>query len=187
MGLKFDVDAFVSEVLALLDDPSPELATKAAVERALRDPSAVLEAIGPKFDLRRNVLHSSERAFISLSMFPPGFRTGPHDHGMWAVTGTCAGHEDTTLYRRQGDTIERICEVTVDPSEVLFVPRALIHDVMAGGSEALYSIHVYPGSLVSTPHSLWVGEPPTEQPFDTAGEWSRLNAELSAANLVADA
>ena len=187
MSARFDVDNFVADVLAALDDPSPGPATQAVVQRTLTERTAILDTIGPKFDLRTNVLHLSADATITLSVFPAGVPTGPHNHGMWAVTGTCAGHEGTTIYRRRSDRIERLIERRLDPGDSLLLDRDAIHDVVAGGATHLYSIHVYPVSLASTPHSRWVGNPTAEQPFDAAEEWSRMTAALSVAGLLADA
>ncbi|MET1001325.1 MAG: hypothetical protein ABWZ15_05895, partial [Acidimicrobiia bacterium] len=110
-----------------------------------------------------------------------------HDHRMWTVTGTCAGIEDSTLFRRRDDTVEVIGGHSTAPGEVLVLGAEAIHDVVAAGSRPLSAIHVYGGDLISVKRSSWEGTPPRERCFEGAAEWSRLSAALRDADLLADA
>jgi predicted metal-dependent enzyme (double-stranded beta helix superfamily) len=186
--VRFDVGVLIADVLGVLDDQTPHLAVKEVLQRTLENPGAVAEALGVSFNPRTfNILHQSNRVTVTHSVFPAGYRTGVHDHGMWTVTGTCAGTEDSTLFRRRNATVEPIGRRAIAPGEVVVLGAEAIHDVAAAGSSPLIAIHVYGGDLTTAKRSSWDGTPLMERPFDGAAEFSRLSAALKDAHLLADA
>jgi predicted metal-dependent enzyme (double-stranded beta helix superfamily) len=185
--VRFDTEVLIADLLGALDEQSPQLAAKEVLLRALDNPGAVAEALGATFNPRTfGLLHHSDRVTVTHSVFPEGYRTGVHDHGMWAITGTCAGTEDNTFFRRRSDAVEPIGGRSIAPGEVSVLGSEAIHDVVAAGSSSLVAIHVYGGDLATAKRSSWDGRPLTERPFDSAAEFSRLNAALKDADLLAD-
>ena len=93
-------------------------AVKALVEEALRDPSALKRALDTALsgrDLSKGgladlICFRSPTLTILKAATPPGFKTPPHNHNMWAVIGTYDGEEVNTFYRRSGVGLERPAE-----------------------------------------------------------------------------
>jgi predicted metal-dependent enzyme (double-stranded beta helix superfamily) len=179
------VENLVERVRTAAASKSPVMTVQRVLEETLEDPTAVVESLGTMFDPRTfNVLHRDDRLTISHFLLPPGYRTGPHEHRMWAVTGTCSGTEHCVLFRRVGRTIERTGERAIGPGEVSALGSGAIHESCAGMDEALSAIHVYGGDL-AIERSAWETTSLKERPYDGAAEIRRQIAALRAADLVA--
>ena len=80
-----------------------------------------------------------------LLRWPPGTRVAPHDHGGSAGAFAVVAGELTEL-RWHGPLRSAR---TVTPGQVVTIDPDVVHDVVATGSDAAYSLHVYAPPLSS--------------------------------------
>src|ERR1700687_1337998 len=106
----FDLKQFVEDCKG-----KPASAVKQLIEEALRGPAAVKTAFDAEFagrglskgGLADLICYRSPTLTVLKAATPPGFKTPPHNHNMWAVTGTYDGQENNTFYRRSGQGLEK--------------------------------------------------------------------------------
>ena len=88
---------------------------------------------------------TGRRVFVSdvydawLLRWPPGTRVAPHDHGGSAGAFTVVSGELTELRWHGALRSSR----TAVPGQVVTIDPDVVHDVVATGTDAAYSIHVY--------------------------------------------
>jgi predicted metal-dependent enzyme (double-stranded beta helix superfamily) len=80
-----------------------------------------------------------------LLRWPPGTRVAPHDHGGSAGAFAVVAGELTELRWHGALRSAR----TVEPGQVVTIDPDVVHDVVATGPDAAYSLHVYAPPLSS--------------------------------------
>lgn len=173
----FEVEEFVAACGAAIGDAEPRLAVRDLLERAVADADAVADALPP---LRGELvpLHVSEQLTVLKIVWAPGMVLGPHDHRMWAAIGVYSGGEDNRFFRRNGTTLLEAGGRSLRPGDVCVLGDDAVHSVANPTAECAGAIHVYGGDFFAAARSEWVGEPPTEAPFDM----DRLRASFLTAN-----
>jgi predicted metal-dependent enzyme (double-stranded beta helix superfamily) len=171
-----DLDAFVADIeAAVQEDRPPHLAVRDVLERLLRDPAAVADAL-PCERAELVPIHVSPSVSIFKAIWAPGMAVPPHDHRMWAAIGVYAGREDNGFWRR-ADAAGHLAEAGGK--------RLVAGDIGLLGDDAIHSvtapswtgaIHVYGGDFLTQERSMWFdGE-------ETASDTSRTQAIFEAAN-----
>jgi predicted metal-dependent enzyme (double-stranded beta helix superfamily) len=179
----FDVHGLVAALVAARAEPTPEVAVQEVLTRAFARPGEVADALGRRVRLGSILLHRSDDFTVQHFVMPPAWRTGVHDHRMWAVIAIFGGQEDNAFFRRSGSGISESGGRRCRPGDVLVLGDDVVHEV-ASGSSPTGAIHVYGGDLHGARRSQWAGEPPQEQPYDTAESAKRYLAAMTAADLL---
>ena len=164
----FDVDRFVEECRAALDEGSPELAMKEVVQRAVSAPDELTRAFGqPEAIANIQPLYHSDNLTVMHFVWPPHMALFPHDHRMWAVIGVYGGREDNTFYKRRADGqgLDRVNGRTLEGKDVVVLGEEIIHSVTNPLRQYTPAIHVYQGDFVEMPRSAWASETSEEEPF----------------------
>lgn len=156
-----DVDALVAEIIEAAGESTPQLAVRDVLERALADPTALVDAL-PCTRAELVPLHVSPEVSIFKAIWAPRMVVPPHDHLMWAANGVFAGREDNAFWRRRGTAIEDSGGRTLDVGDIGLLGADVIHSVTTPGWTG--AIHVYGGDFLSTPRSIWIDG--VEEPND---------------------
>jgi predicted metal-dependent enzyme (double-stranded beta helix superfamily) len=162
----FDVEELVASCQSAVREHDPLRATKEVLERAIRDPAAVIDALPPN---RAEIvpLFVSPEVTVLKVVWAPGMSFRPHNHLMWTAIGLYAGQEDNAFYRRKAHTIERSGGREIRCREVALLGSDVIHAVTNPLRTHTGAIHVYGGDL---PHvagrSEWDETSFVEQPYD---------------------
>jgi len=162
----FNVDHFIADCRAGLTEPSPELAIKALLERAVAEPRDVEGALGTPRQGEIRVLHRSPELTVLNVIWTPGMAINPHDHRMWAAIALYGGREDNVFHRRGPGGLTVAGGRQVETGDVLMLGPAVIHSVANPLQTFTAAIHVYGGDLVGTPRSEWLPGRADECPFD---------------------
>ena len=162
----FDLDRFLADCHEALTSPSPPVAIRDAVERAVSDPSRVSEALGPPREGGLFVLHRSPPLTVLNVVWTPGMAIYPHDHRMWAVIGLYGGREDNTFYRRAAPGLEIAGTRQLGRTDTALLGDGVIHAVANPLREFTGAIHVYGGDFFSVPRSEWTPDTLVERAFD---------------------
>jgi predicted metal-dependent enzyme (double-stranded beta helix superfamily) len=162
----FDLDEFVSDCRAALQEGQPVLAVKEVLDKAVSDPGAVTAALRSQPGV--GLLHRSDDLTVVTVVIPAGApQTLPHDHRMWALVGIYGGQEDNQFVRRSGDGLSESGGRSIRPSETLAMGDDTIHAIRNPlEHSALAAIHVYGGDLVAAERSMWTRPGYEEQPYD---------------------
>ena len=153
----------------------PASKVKDLVEEALRDLSAVKRALDAEFsgrDLSKGGLANlicfrSSTLTVLKAATPPGFKTPPHNHNMWAVIGTYDGQEDNTFYQRSGKGLERAGGKDLKTGDVIVLGEDTIHAIANPLDRPSCAIHVYGGDLLNfSSRSTWNPFTFEEHPYD---------------------
>jgi predicted metal-dependent enzyme (double-stranded beta helix superfamily) len=148
------------------------------VKRAISDPAALEATLTRQLDTRNlGILHYSDALTVQHVVFPPAFRTGIHDHLIWAVIGAWSGYEDNHLFTREGTRAVETGVQRCAAGEVITLDADAIHDVHAPSFSASAALHVYCGALFDQPRHVWN---PDEGPADDAADLDRLLDGLRA-------
>ena len=181
----FERDCFVEACLDAARASSPAEAVAEVVERALRHRAPLAETLGHTMGPDGGILHHSEHLTIQHLVFPPGYRTGIHNHLLWAVIGPWNGYEDNDLYRVDATgQLDPIGTRRADGQHVLLLDAEAIHEAAAPLDTWSAALHVYGGALFDQPASEWVGSPPTARPIDMEHNFTRYLEALSVADLL---
>jgi len=166
--MPFAVEAFVAQCQLAASQPDPSVAVRAIVAAAIADGAAIDAALGYNKQGARDTLFSSPELTIQRIGWPPGIRTGPHEHRMWAVVGVYVGTEFNRLFQRtsQGLVERSVCKV--GQGEVLVLDDAAIHAVTNPHHGRTVGLHVYGGDITTASRSEW--DPNGQEvPFGTGG------------------
>lgn len=164
----FDLDRFVQDCTAALDEASPEMAVREIVAQAVSDPAAVMRAVGEPERGGVFTLHHSDRLTVLNLVWGPGMDLMPHDHRMWAAIGIYTGRETNTFWRRGPDGLQQLGGKTLDEREAVWLGATAIHSVSNPLDRLTGALHVYGGDFFGTPRSEWDGETLEEAPYDVA-------------------
>src|SRR3974390_71904 len=98
----FDIDHFVSDCVAALDECEYRHAIREVLARAMTEPSSVADSLDHAL-AGLNILYRSPELTVLNVVWAPLMSLQPHDHRIWAAIGIYAGQEDNSFYRRQAD------------------------------------------------------------------------------------
>lgn len=157
--------------MANADDPRG--AARACLEEALRENAAadivdVLEASVPEgADIGEMIVHASPELTMLYARVPPRFRSGIHNHAVFACIWQLSGTEVNTIYGREGDGLCVADTATVNAGDVFTLPEDAIHDIENPNEAVSHSLHVYGGDFgaVMEDRSLWSHETHAEKGF----------------------
>jgi predicted metal-dependent enzyme (double-stranded beta helix superfamily) len=164
----FDIDEFIGECRAAVDESDPRRAVRETLERALSEPVAVGDALRPT-EGGFTLLHHAPDLTVLHVVWAPGMRIFPHDHQMWAAIGIYAGQEDNEFFRRAGPGGRSLTESggrELVERDVLLLGDDTIHAVTNPLGRLTGAIHVYAGDFVNEPRSQWGPGPVEERPYD---------------------
>jgi predicted metal-dependent enzyme (double-stranded beta helix superfamily) len=161
-----NLDNFVAACRAALAEPSPELAVKEILARALARPSDVEAALGTPQEGRIATLHHDRELTILNVIWAPGMAVFPHDHGMWAVIGLYGGREDNTFYRREAGRLQVAGARQVEGRDTIVLGRNVIHAVTNPLRRFTGAIHIYGGDFFGAPRYEWDPATFEKRPWD---------------------
>ena len=142
----FDIDELVAECTVAIKEANPTAAVKEVLERAVRNPGAVTDALPPT---RAEVvpLYASDELTVMKVVWAPRMSFAPHNHRMWAAVALYGGDEDNTLYRRSGPGIVASGALELHTGDVAVLGEQAIHAVVNPNRSYTGAIHVYGGNL----------------------------------------
>ena len=164
----FDLDDFLADCRASLEESDPRRAIREVVQRAMTRPDAVGDALRPQQGGFTLLLHKPDLTVLHV-VWAPGMRIYPHDHRMWATIGIYAGREDNAFYRRATDDRSTLVESggkQLGVGDVVTLGDDTIHSVANTSGVLTAAIHVYGGDFVNEPRSQWGPGPERERPYD---------------------
>ena len=164
----FDVDQFVSDLRAARAEADHRLAIKEIVERAVRNPEQVAQAL-PATRAELVPLYTADDLSVLKVVWAPGMRFRPHNHLMWATIGLYGGQEDNTFYRRSGPGLGLVESGgrELRTADVVLLGDDTIHAVTNPRATFTGAIHVYGGDITRRPgRSEWDEETMDEVSYD---------------------
>lgn len=162
----FDIDEFVSDCLQAVAETEPRLAVREVLERAMRQPDQVVQAL-PTTSAELVPLHTSEQLTVLKVVWAPGMRFRPHNHLMWAAIGLYGGQEDNTFYRRSGEGLSVSGGRDLRTGDVALLGDNTIHAVENPRQTFTGAIHVYGGDISARPgRSEWDEDSGQEVDYD---------------------
>lgn len=162
----FDLDRFIQDCTAALDETAPEMAVRDVVARAVSDPAAVMQTIGEPERGGVFTLHRSDRLTVLNLVWGPEMDLMPHDHRMWAAIGIYTGREINRFWRRGANGLERLGTKEMDVGNAEWLGETAIHSVVNPLDRLTGALHVYGGDFFGTPRSEWDPETLQEGPYD---------------------
>jgi predicted metal-dependent enzyme (double-stranded beta helix superfamily) len=167
-----DLDRFFADCQdAVAADPS-HLLVREVVARAVREPDAVLAALGEPERAGINVIYRAPNLTVLNVIWGPGMTIMPHDHRMWAVIGVYTGREDNIYWRRLPADADREIEAAGARSlcrgDCTPLGPDIIHSVTNPIPRLTGAIHVYGGDFLTQERSEWDPETLHERPYDVA-------------------
>jgi len=165
-----EIEQFISDCQAAVQDTAPTKAVRETVARAVADVPALEKALGtPERGGVQRVYVSDELTIINV-IWAPFMTIRPHDHNMWAVIGVYGGREDNIFWRRLKDDadgrIEAAGAKSLGAGEVRPLGDDIIHSVTNPTTRLTGAIHVYGGNFFEMHRSEWEPEGLTEQDYD---------------------
>lgn len=176
----FDVDDFIAECVACLDEPDPRRAAREVLDRALADSPAIADTLKPAQG-GITLLYNTPSMTVINVVWTPGMRLYPHNHEMWALIGVYAGREDNEFFRRDPNAgLVASNGKSLDEGDLVSLGDDVIHAVSNPLTKPTGGIHIYGGDFVKNPRSMWPPETNEETPYDPSVV-NRLFAEADAA------
>jgi len=181
--ISFDLNRFVEDCRAGLQEDRSPRAVREVVARAVAEPATVLRTLGEPKRARIETLHHSPELTILNVIWAPRMTVMPHDHRMWAIIGIYSGREDNIFWRRikeeTGGRVEAAGAKAISEKDAVPLGPDIVHSVTNPIARFTGAIHVYGGDFFGTPRSEWDPETLREQPYDTA-KVKRLFEEANA-------
>ena len=174
----FSIDRFAAECKeAMADAPSAPEAAKRYLQRTLRehdaaDIIATLDAaIPPGASVGEMIVHQSSELTMLYARVPARFRSGIHNHTVFACIGQLQGEERSTVYEPSGDGLRVREELGVVAGEVMDLPADAIHHIENPREQISCSLHIYGGDFgaLMDKRSLWSEGDHAEVPFSFEG------------------
>lgn len=163
-----DLDRFVEDCVKAGSDSDPQQAVLEVLARGVRDPRAMLLALGEPQEAGIRVLHRSKTLTIFSAAWTPQMNLMPHNHLMWANIGIYTGREDNILWRRTPDSIEAFGAKALFQGQVAALTADTIHSVTNPLGRFTGGVHIYGGDFFATTRSQWNPETLGEEPSDGA-------------------
>lgn len=168
----WDIGDFVADLRAAVDRDGSHKAAAEIVERAMRNPAAVTDALGEPTESGIVPIYQSDSLTVVNVVWKPNMTIMPHNHEMWAVIGIYGGREDNIFWRRVKDDpagrIEAAGAKALSTGDVTPLGRDLIHSVTNPIDKLTGAIHVYGGDFFEEERSEWDPEDLTEHRLDIA-------------------
>ena len=181
----FDLDKFVSDCCAAVEQDPSHRAAREVAARAVADPSAVLKGLGEPERAGVTSLYRSDTLTVLNVIWGPLMNVPVHNHEMWAVIAVYTGREDNIFWRRiedeMGETIEAAGAKSLAVKDAEPLGRDIIHSVVNPVDRLTGAIHLYGGDFFEVERHEWDPETHRERPFDierTRGYFERSNALL---------
>ena len=105
-----DLDRFFADCRDAVAQDVSHKGVREVVARAVREPGAVIAALGEPRRAGIDILFRSPNLTILNVIWGPGMTIMPHDHRMWAVIGIYTGREDNIFWRRLPADANRLIE-----------------------------------------------------------------------------
>lgn len=163
-----DLDRFVEDCVKANGESDPQAAVLEVLARGVRDPRAMLAALGEPREAGIRVLHRSKALTIFSAAWTPQMNLMPHNHLMWANIGIYTGREDNILWRRTPDKIEAFGAKALFEGQSAALPADAIHSVTNPLPRFTGGVHIYGGDFFATTRSQWNPESLGEEPSDGA-------------------
>ena len=163
-----EVDRFVEDCVRASLDSDPQAAVLEVLARGVRNPRAMLAALGEPQEAGIKVLHRSTSLTIFNAAWTPQMNLMPHNHLMWANIGIYTGREDNILWRRTPGSIEAFGAKALFEGQAAALPVDTIHSVTNPLLRFTGGIHIYGGDFFATTRSQWNPETLDEEPSDGA-------------------
>ena len=164
----FDKDRFIDDCRTAVKRSDAQAAIRELVERAVREPSQLVRALGePSRSGVETLYRGDDLTILNLSWGPQMFMR-PHDHRMWAVIGIYGGTEQNTFFRRAEQGLAQHGTKELGIGDVAVLGASIIHAVRNPLDGITSAIHVYGGDFFDTPRSEWNADTHVEQPYDVA-------------------
>ena len=186
--MAFDLDHFIVDCKAAIRESNPVKAVRELVDRTVREPGALVNALGEPDLGGLQRLHVDDELTILNVVWAPRMTLMPHDHNMWAVIGVYGGREDNIFWRRIKDDPEGRIEAagakTIGPQDVRPLGRDIIHSVTNPTAQFTAALHIYGGDFFEVERSMWDPLDLTEEPYDiekNAAVFAEANARLATA------
>jgi predicted metal-dependent enzyme (double-stranded beta helix superfamily) len=182
----FDVDHFVAECVACIEEPEPRKAVRELLTRTMRTPDPVADRLRPE-RAGITLLHNTDDLTVIDVVWAPGMSLFPHEHRMWAAIAIYTGIEDNAFFRRPPDGAPGLVESggkRIEQSDVTMLGADTIHSVSNPASKPTGAIHVYGGDFVNRPRSQWRPPDFVEEPYDmrvVAEQFANANSQWDAA------
>ena len=161
-----NLDHFIADCRTALTEPTPELAIREILERAISSPSDVEAAVGTPRLGQVVALHHDPALTILNVVWTPGMEVSPHNHRMWALIGLYGGREDNAFYRLSPEGLQRAGGKQLDEGDTALLGKDVIHSVANPLRVLTGAIHIYGGDFFATPRSEWDPKTWEERPFD---------------------
>jgi predicted metal-dependent enzyme (double-stranded beta helix superfamily) len=164
----FDLDGFIADCRACLDESRPLPAIGETLERVVARPGEVADHFRPEVGGITLLHHSPELTILDL-VWAPGMQLFAHDHRMWAAIAVYTGREDNEFFRRPTEGTRGLVPSnarTVETGEVTLLGPETIHSVANPGAAPTGAIHVYGGDFVNQPRSQWRPPDLDEEAYD---------------------
>jgi len=168
-SVSFDLDRFIEECRAALQEDRSSLAVREVVARAVAEPAAMLQALGEPKRARIEKLHHSSELTILNVIWAPRMTVMPHDHRMWAIIGIYSGREDNIFWRRikdeKGGKVEAAGARALGEKDAVPLGHDVVHSVTNPIARFTGAIHVYGGDFFGAERSEWDPETLLEQRY----------------------
>lgn len=167
----FDLDRFIDDCAAAVKADPTHKTVRPIVERAVSDPTALMNTIGEPVAAGVNkICHRPDLTILNL-IWGKRMTLMPHNHNMWAVIGIYTGREDNIFWRRLDEGpqgLEAAGAKTLGTGDVAPLGADIIHSVTNPLDKLTGAIHVYGGDFFAEHRSEWEPENLTEQTYDVA-------------------
>lgn len=175
----FDIDTFISDCRAAVDDDPTHKTVTEIVRRALSRPSEVMAALGKPKEPGITPLYQSRDLTIINLAWKPSTTIPPHNHEMWAVIGIYGGREDNIFWRRVKDHPDGLIEAAgaraLTTGDVCPMGADIIHSVTNPIPRLTAALHVYGGDFFEAERSEWEPESLVEQQLDIEAVRARFS------------
>lgn len=163
-----EIERFVADCIAANGESDPQAAVLEVLARGVRDPNAMLAAVGEPNEAGITVLHRSRSLTIFSATWTPQMNLMPHNHLMWANIGIYTGREDNILWRESSERIEAFGARALFAGDAVALPADVVHSVTNPLLRFTGGIHIYGGDFFDTTRSQWNPETLAREPSDGA-------------------
>jgi len=163
-----DIERFVADCIAANQERDAQAAVLEVLARAVREPRAVLAALGEPRNAGIDVLHRSDTLTIFNATWTPQMNLMPHNHLMWANIGIYTGREDNVLWREATPRLAAFGASALFAGDVDALPKDVIHSVTNPLLRFTGGIHIYGGDFFATTRNQWNPETLAKEPSDGA-------------------
>jgi len=166
---RFDIDRFVEDCKQANRAHAHAEAQSAVGEifaRAISNPKAVLQAVGPPERGGLRTLYRSTNLTILNIVWSPLMQLVPHEHKMWSLIGIYTGREDNIFWQRRDGRLAATSASAISPGTVVPLSDDVIHSVANPTEKLTGAIHIYGGDFFAVERSEWDPETLAERDWD---------------------